>query len=55
MSFTASEDRCCHPHCQEASLKAHLIIELQQQTKENGFLDKKKNKMDVDIEVCNIT
>lgn len=30
MSFTASGDRRCHPCYQEAHLKAHLIIELQQ-------------------------
>lgn len=42
MPFTAYGDRCCHPHCQEACLKAHLTIELQQQTKENGFSHLKK-------------
>lgn len=37
MSFTASEDRCCHPHLQEARLKAHLIIELQQPASQNPY------------------
>lgn len=64
MSFTASGDRCCQPHYQEARLKAHLIIELQQPAIQHEFPHKndvcitqswnkkKKNKIGLQMFKC---